>query len=69
MTNSISITDFSFQFSGNGYYIVTYTSPITGNRWHKFIFNNDILNATMNSSKPKKKDLIQLKNRIKNNNN
>ena len=48
-TKQISISDFSFQFSGFGHYKVTYTSPVTGKRWTKTTNNMPLIDATKNA--------------------
>jgi hypothetical protein len=67
MTNSISITDFSFQFTGHGHYKVSYTYP-SGKTISATINHMPLIDCTKNSDEPKKKDLIDLKNTIKYNN-
>jgi hypothetical protein len=67
MTNSISITDFSFQFSGHGHYKVTYTYP-SGKTISATINHMPLIDCTKNTDEPKKKDLIDLKRTIKYNN-
>lgn len=64
-TNQISISDFSFSFAGYGHYKVTYTSPVTGKKWSTITNNMPLIDATKNSEKPKKVDLIRLKNTCK----
>ena len=65
-TKQISISDFSFQFSGFGHYKVTYTSPVTGKRWTKTTNNMPLIDATKNAESPKIKDLKALKFLVKN---
>ena len=57
----ISISDFSFSFSGYGHYRVTYTSPITGKSWPTVTNNMPLIDATKNAESPKIKDLNDLK--------
>jgi len=62
MKNSISISNFTFEFSGHGHYKVTYTSLVTGKSWTKTCNNMHLIDATKNADEPKKKDLNTLKN-------
>ena len=64
MTNSISITDFNFEFSGHGHYKVSYTYP-SGKTITSTINHMPLIDATKNADEPKKKDLIDLKRTIK----
>ena len=66
MTNSISITDFNFEFSGHGHYKVSYTYP-SGKTITSTINHMPLIDATKNADEPKKKDLIGLKRTIKSN--
>lgn len=61
MKNKISITDFTFQFAGYGHYKVTYTSPVTYEKFTKTTSNMPLIDATKNSDSPKVCDLNQLK--------
>ena len=61
MKKSISIYDFSFQFSGYGHYKVTYTSPNTGRQWRITTDNMPLIDDTKNAENPKIKDLHILK--------
>ena len=61
MTNSISISDFSFQFAGYGHYKVTYFSRKTGKSWTSTTSNMPLIDATKNTEYPKKCDLKALK--------
>ena len=61
MSNKISITDFSFQFSGYGHYKVTYRSPKTLKEYSKTTNNMPLIDETKNSENPKKVHLEQLK--------
>jgi hypothetical protein len=65
MTKKISISDFSFVFSGYGHYKVMYTSPITGKQWEKTTNNMPLIDATKNCDEPKRKDLEELKYLVK----
>ena len=65
MTQKISISDFSFVFSGYGHYRVTYTSPITGKQWTKVTNDMPLIDATKNCDEPKQKDLESLKYLVK----
>lgn len=62
----ISISDFSFSFSGYGHYRVTYTSPITGKSWSTVTNNMPLIDATKNADEPKRCDLESLKYLVKN---
>lgn len=66
MKATISISDFTFRFSGFGHYQVTYTSPITGKEWTKMVNDMPLIDATKNTDEPKKTDLTALKSLIKN---
>lgn len=61
MKKAISISDFSFMFSGYGHYLVYYKSPTTGKFWSKRINNMPLIDATKGAEQPKIKDLIRLK--------
>ena len=61
MKAKISISDFSFSFSGYGHYLVTYTSPTTRKSWSFTCNNMPLIDATKNSENPKMKDLNALK--------
>lgn len=67
MRNSISLSDFTFKFSGYGHYKVTYTSPKTGRQWTRITSNMPLIDATKNEDFPKKSDLNELKRMCKNN--
>lgn len=60
MKNQISISDFNFQFAGHGHYRVTYNGKTVTTS------NMPLIDATKNSDKPKKKDLITLRNLVNN---
>ena len=62
----ISISDFSFSFSGYGHYKVTYTSPIPFKSWTKTTSNMELIDGTKNTDCPKVKDLEALKFLCKN---
>lgn len=59
-------SDFNFNYSGFGHYIVTYTSTKTGKKWSKVITDMSLIDATKNEDNPKRKDLEILKLIIKN---
>ena len=65
-TTKISISDFSFSFSGYGHYKVTYTSPVTGKSWSTVTNDMPLIDDTKNADKPKIKDLRTLKYIVKN---
>ena len=65
-TTKISISDFSFSFSGYGHYRVTYTSPITGKSWSTVTSNMPLIDLTKNADEPKRCDLESLKYLVKN---
>ena len=65
-TTKISISDFSFSFSGYGHYRVTYTSPITGKSWSIVTNNMPLIDLTKNAAEPKRCDLELLKYLVKN---
>lgn len=62
----ISISDFSFSFSGYGHYRVTYTSPVTRKAWSAVTNNMGLIDATKNEDSPKRRDLEALKFLVKN---
>ena len=64
-TKKISISDFTFVFSGYGHYKVTYRSPITFKEWTRTIDNMPLIDATKNAEEPRRKDLEQLKRIVK----
>ena len=66
MKKRISISDFTFNFSGKGHYKVTYTSPITSKKWSRTTSDMPLIDATKNSESPKIKDLNSLKYLCKN---
>lgn len=61
MKNLIKLSDFSFQFSGHGHYIVTYTSPLTRKSWKSTTSNMPLIDATKNAEYVKKVDMEELK--------
>lgn len=61
MKNNISISDFSFEFSGYGHYKVIYTSPVTEKKWWNTTSNMSLIDETKNAENPKIKDLNILK--------
>ena len=65
MKPKISISDFRFERSGYGHYIVSYTSPVTGVQWTKVTSNMPLIDATKNAEQPKVKDLNELKSYCK----
>ena len=65
MTQKIRIYDFRFEFTGHGHYKVTYTSPATGKQWSKTISDMTIIDDTKNADEPKRKDLEELKRKVK----
>ena len=58
--------DFTFEFSGYGHYMVTYTSPTTGKCWAKTINNMCLVDSVMNEENPTQKALDDLKRACKN---
>ena len=65
MKLSISVYDFSFQFSSYGFYKVTYQSPISGKKWVKNVCNMYLIDMTKNEQNPKKVHLKDLKRLVK----
>lgn len=66
MATFISKSDFTFLFSGNGHYKVTYTSPTTGKEWTTVIDDMTIIDKTKNEEFPRRTDLEILKRICKN---
>ena len=66
MRKKISKSDFRFITAGYGCYIVTYTSPATGEQWTTRTTDMPLIDATKNSDEPKRKDLETLKRICKN---
>jgi hypothetical protein len=66
MKTQISITDFSFEFSGYGHYKVCYQSPITHIEWHTITNDMQLIDLTKNCENPKIKHLNELKRKCKN---
>ena len=60
MKNSITLSDFNFQFTAHGHYKVTYK------KWSKTTTDMQLIDATKNSDAPKIKDLNELKRMCKN---
>jgi hypothetical protein len=60
-TQTTTISNFQFIFSGHGHYRVIYTSPVTGKKWTKVTDNMPLIDATKNEENPKRKDLELLK--------
>lgn len=58
-TKKMSLSDFSFQFLGNGTYNVTYRSP-SGKKWQKAISDTALIDCTKNAEKPTVADLKRL---------
>jgi len=56
----ISLSDFSFQFLGNGNHNVTYRSG-NGEKFQKLITDTSLIDCTKNAEKPKIVDLERLK--------
>lgn len=67
MKTTINKSDFSFKVSGYGHYEVTYTSPITGKKWHTVTNDMPLIDATKNADEPLKMHLNILKRNCKNN--
>lgn len=65
MTQKISITDFSFKFSGYGHYKVTYQSPVTNKKWNKTTDNMPLIDETKNAEFPTQIALNELKRMCK----
>lgn len=61
-------SDFVFRVSGHGRYLVTYTSPNTGNKWSAIIDDMTIIDATKYEEYPRRQDLEMLKWICKNKN-
>ena len=61
MKTKISLSDFSFSFSGYGHYRVTYTSPVTHKKWTKTTNDMPLIDATKNAEEPKQVNLVILK--------
>ena len=65
--NKISLSNFTFKFTGHGHYYVTFTSFKTGMRWGKTITDMNLIDNTKNAEYyPKQKDLQHLKYILKN---
>ena len=61
MKNTISKDDFTFQYAGNGYYLVQYTSPKTGKTWVNKTYDKTLMADTYYCNNPKIKHLNELK--------
>lgn len=61
MKTKISLSDFTFIFSGYGHYRVTYTSPVTHKKWTRTTNNMPLIDATKNADELLVKDLNELK--------
>ena len=57
----ISISNFTFSFSGHGHYKVTFFSTLTNKSWTATTNNMPLIDATKNAESPKIKDLNDLK--------
>ena len=66
MKAKISLSDFSFTFSGYGQYLVTYTSPVTYKQYTRTTNNMPLIDTTKNADEPLQKDLNELKRMCKN---
>jgi hypothetical protein len=58
----LSISNFTFEFSGYGHYKVTFYSTLTHKSWSTVTHDMPLIDATKNSDSPKQVDLIRLKN-------
>ena len=61
----LTLQDFTFDYASPGHYYVTYTSPLTGKKWKRLVTDMTLIDATKNTNKPKRKDLITLKRYVK----
>ena len=61
MKTKISLSDFSFSFSGYGHYKVTFFSTRTNKAWSCTTSNMPLIDATKNADEPLQKDLNELK--------
>lgn len=57
----LSISNFTFEFSGYGHYKVTFYSTLTNKRWSTVTHDMPLIDATKNAESPKIKDLNDLK--------
>lgn len=57
----ISISNFTFSFSGHGHYKVTFFSTLTNKSWTSITNNMQLIDATKKAESPKIKDLNDLK--------
>jgi hypothetical protein len=67
MKTRINKSDFNFKLRGYGHYDVTFTSPVTGKKWHTVTNDMPLIDATKNAEEPLKKHLEILKRYCKNN--
>jgi hypothetical protein len=62
MKNKIRLNDFTFRFNGYGHYEVTYTSPVTYNKYTTITNNMPLIDLTKgNWDSVRIKDLNELK--------
>jgi hypothetical protein len=61
MRKLLEITDFTFEFTGYGHYLVTYKLKTTGKKYRATTNNMRLIDATKNCENPKMKDLLELK--------
>ena len=64
MTKKITLSDFTFRFSGYGLYIVHYFSPIKKIEYKGIITDMQIIDKTKNCDNPKAKNLRLLKKQL-----
>lgn len=60
-----TLNDFRFKLRGYGHYLVTYTSPVTGNRWSRIITDMSIIDDTLNEENPRQASIDKLKKIVK----
>lgn len=60
MRAKTTISNFRFEFAGDGHYKVTYTSPVTGKSWTAKTNDMPLIDATKNADDPKRCDLEPL---------
>lgn len=65
MTQTISISDFTFFLAGYGHYRVTYRSPVTGKTWTNTTSEMWLIDETKNAEAPTKVALNRLKRMCK----
>lgn len=63
--NAISLIDFSFIKEGYGCYHVQFTSRNTLHSWNALVTDMTLIDATKNAEKPKRADLVALRNYCK----